>query len=65
MKEELILAIQRLKHSVGIESGLAARGATTGELTSLARKAIKDPCMVTNPRVPSVGDIERVYAQAL
>lgn len=65
VKEELLAAIQRLKHSVGIEKGLAARGVTAKELASLAGKAMKDPCMVTNPRVPNVGDIERVYVQAL
>lgn len=65
VKEELILAIQRLKHSVGIKNGLAARGVTAAELASLAGKAMKDPCMVTNPREPSVDDIERVYGQAL
>jgi len=65
VKEELILAIQRLKHILGIKNGLAARGVTAAELVSLAGKAMKDPCMVTNPRVPSADDIERVYGQAL
>jgi alcohol dehydrogenase class IV len=61
----ILKAIRLLKRAVGIEVSLSARGARRTDIPELARKAIKDPCMVTNPRVPTLRDIEVVYEEAL
>jgi alcohol dehydrogenase class IV len=54
-----------MKEEVGIRSSLAERGVTIADIPELARNAIKDPCMVTNPRMPNQRDIEVVYEEAL
>ncbi|KAB2889386.1 MAG: iron-containing alcohol dehydrogenase [Desulfobulbaceae bacterium] len=64
--EAAVLAkIRDLKEEVGIRSTLAERGVTIADIPELARNAIKDPCMVTNPRMPNQRDIEVVYEEAL
>ena len=61
----IIERIQRLKRDVGITKTLGQQGATLADIPTLARKALKDPCMVTNPRTPSQRDIEVIYEEAL
>ena len=65
IKKELLRRIQQLKLEVGIESGLGRRGAKTSDIPELARNAMNDPCMVTNPRDAEVRDIEVIYEEAL
>jgi alcohol dehydrogenase class IV len=50
---------------VGITETLAKKGIHNGDVRPLAEKAIKDPCMVTNPRRPNKRDIEVLYEEAL
>ncbi len=57
--------IRDLKELVGIHSTLGERGVTAADIPELARNALKDPCMVTNPRMPNIRDIEAVYEEAL
>lgn len=57
--------IRRLREKIGIHSTLAARGVTSADITGLARNALQDPCMVTNPRMPHLHDIEEIYEKAL
>lgn len=57
--------IMSLKELVGIHSTLGERGVTAADLPELARNALKDPCMVTNPRMPNIRDIEAIYEEAL
>ncbi len=64
-KRSILNEIIRLKHSVGITKTLKQRGASSSDVQHLARKAIKDPCMVTNPRMPVQRDIEVIYEEAL
>jgi alcohol dehydrogenase class IV len=65
-KLKLILEdINELKASAGITATLGQRGATTANISQLARNALNDPCMVTNPRQPNIRDIEVVYEEAL
>lgn len=61
----IIDKIQLLKRDVGIIKTLGQQGATLADIPTLARKALKDPCMVTNPRTPSQRDIEVIYEEAL
>lgn len=56
--------ITRLKKSVGIVKALGERGVRKSDISELSKKAMEDPCMVTNPRHPSQRDIEVVYEEA-
>jgi alcohol dehydrogenase class IV len=57
--------IAYLRDHVGITAGLGYRGTSSDVIPQLARNAINDPCMVTNPRVPTLHDIEAIYAAAM
>jgi len=57
--------IARLKESVGIVKTLGERGVRKSDISELSKKAMEDPCMVTNPRQPNQRDIEVVYEEAL
>ncbi len=57
--------MRKLREAAGVESGLARRGVKTAVLKDLSRNALKDACMVTNPRRPSHRDIEVIYEEAL
>ena len=65
IQEAVIAEIRRLKRSVGIQKTLGERGTKRSDIPALARKALRDPCMVTNPRLPSLRDIEVIYEDAL
>ena len=54
-----------LRRSLGIADGLHARGLAEKDISILARKAINDPCNATNPRRPSVGDLETILGESL
>jgi len=64
-KNTILQTVDRLKKSAGIIKTLGQRGVQTADIPKLAAKAIKDACMVTNPRDPSQRDIEVVYEEAL
>ena len=65
IQEAIIAEIRRLKRSVGIQRTLGERGMKRSDIPALARKAMQDPCMVTNPRIPTLRDIEVIYEEAL
>lgn len=65
-KRAAILAeIVRLKKAAGITHSLSDHGASRSDVPHLARKAIQDPCMVTNPMRVNQRDIEVIYEEAL
>jgi alcohol dehydrogenase class IV len=57
--------ISLLRERAGITARLGDRGVTADVIPQLARNAINDPCMVTNPRVPILRELEGVYAAAV
>jgi len=63
--ETVINALIGLKQRIGITSTLGDRGIRGEDIPQLARLAVNDPCMATNPIAPTIDDIETVYAQAL
>jgi alcohol dehydrogenase len=65
IQEAVISEIRRLKKSVGIHKTLGESGTKRSDIPDLAEKAMKDPCMVTNPRIPTQRDIEVIYEEAL
>jgi alcohol dehydrogenase class IV len=54
-----------LRKRVGIANGLKVRGVRPGDVQELAFHAVRDPCLVTNPRHASIDDIKVIYGEAL
>jgi alcohol dehydrogenase class IV len=54
-----------LKADVGLTQKLAAQGVSLTDIPTLSSKALKDPCIVTNPRKSNQRDVEAVYEEAL
>ncbi|MDD4137116.1 MAG: iron-containing alcohol dehydrogenase [Methanoregula sp.] len=64
-KERIISGIRSLRDTLGVTDTLADLGVTRTDIPALARNALRDPCMATNPRQPTAHDIERIYEEAL
>ncbi|MFA4825036.1 MAG: alcohol dehydrogenase-like regulatory protein ErcA [Methanoregula sp.] len=64
-KEDLVQALRTLRESLGVTDRLSDLGVTKKDLPELAGKAIRDPCLATNPKKLTVEDIERIYERAL
>jgi alcohol dehydrogenase class IV len=64
-KTGIILAIRSLRETIGITDRLADLGVRKADLHELAKKAIRDPCLATNPKKTTVADLEHIYEQAL
>lgn len=66
MKKAIVDGIRQLKKQAGIAAkGLSEKGVKPSSVKKLSKNAIKDPCMVTNPRRAKVRDIEVIYEEAL
>jgi len=65
VQKRVIQAIINLKTKVGVSSCLSDHGTKMSDIPQLAEKALADPCMVTNPRIPNKRDIEVIYEEAL
>ncbi len=61
----LVDDLLELKESVGISARLGDRGVTPSDVPLLAKNAIDDPCMVTNPRIPRQDEVEALYVGAI
>ena len=57
--------IEALESSVGITVRLGEKGLTAAVLPQLALNAINDPCMITNPSIPTQKEMEQLYADAI
>jgi len=63
--ERITQSITDLRQRIGIHDGLGARGVRSADLSELAQHAIRDACVVTNPRRVSRADVEVIYGDAL
>ena len=63
-KEAVLAALRDFKAAAGVSVGLTDFGVTQGDLRDLAAKAANDPCMLTNPRQPTLEEIETIYENA-
>lgn len=61
----LISKINRYTDQLGIPKKIEAMGVETGDflsaLSSMSEKAMEDKCTLTNPRVPTIEDLEGIY----
>ena len=58
-------AIEQLSADVGIPSGLAELNVKEKDLKTMAENAMKDACMLTNPRTATLEDVINIYKAAL
>jgi alcohol dehydrogenase len=64
IKHALLDRIHDLREAAGIRNTLEQCGVSQSDISLLARNAVNDPCMVTNPCQPTIRDIERIYESA-
>lgn len=67
MEEQRDLTLETLrgfKRAVGMTTTLEDLGVNPDDMYSLAEKAMRDPCMATNPKNPEVSEIMDVFLKA-
>ncbi len=64
-RDALVGALLDLERRVGFDTRLADVGVHPTDLPELAKHAMADACIVTNPRRPVQRDLEALYAEAL
>ncbi len=64
-KNGLIEGIVDLKNRTGVNRTLKEIGVTENDIPQLADRALKDPCIVTNPVMPEKSDVEEIFKNAL
>ena len=62
--DRLTELIREMRIKAGITRSLSTAGVTAETIPTLATKAMKDACMVTNPRRPTLSEIELIYENA-
>jgi len=65
IRKRLLQRVISLKHQVGLNQSLGEYGVNISDVPMLSHNAIKDPCILTNPRKSSKRDVEVVYEEAL
>ena len=60
-----IEAIRKLAATVGVPTGLAELGVKAEDFSTLADNAMKDACMLTNPREATKDDVIGIYSNAM
>ncbi len=61
----LLEEVRRIKQAAGMDRVLKDVGVTRSDVRQLSRKALRDPCMVTNPRRATLRDLEVIYEESL
>lgn len=61
----LLNRVVELKQNIGLYQKLSELGVKIADIPTLSEKAIKDPCLLTNPRKSNKRDVEVVYEEAL
>ncbi|XXF75320.1 iron-containing alcohol dehydrogenase [Myxococcaceae bacterium GXIMD 01537] len=64
-KQALLTRLRQLKRAAGLDLRMRDRGVVRSDIPLLARRALVDLCMATNPRRPTLRDIEVLYEEAL
>ena len=57
--------IAAFREQVGITQTLSDLGVKPSDIPQLAKNAINDPCLATNPKPATIRDIEQIYEKAL
>lgn len=64
-KKAILSCVNNLRRFVGIGKTLSKMGVAISDISNLAKNAINDVCMYTNPRKANKRDIEVIYEEAL
>ena len=64
-KKIMFDTITELKLNAGIDKTLSKAGVKKADIPILSKKAIKDPCMATNPKELTLEDVEEIYEAAI
>lgn len=65
-RETLILeTIDSFRKQLGVTNNLRDVGVTEADIPVLAKHALVDPCLATNPRVATLEDLEEIFRHAL
>lgn len=60
----LIQTLRTFRTEAGVTGGLRELGVSKADLPELAKNALKDPCVATNPIPPTAQQIEMIYGRA-
>ncbi len=63
VRQMLLERIRALRRGVGINTKLCQMGIRREDFPQLARFALADPCILTNPVMPTQHDIEEIYGK--
>jgi alcohol dehydrogenase class IV len=61
----IVSHIHDMRTSAGIRGSLSGLGVTREHIPRLAKTALEDPCIITNPRIPKLHEIEEIYASSI
>jgi len=64
-KKSLLGKVREIKRAAGVDKVLKDIGVIRADLPQLSKKALHDPCLVTNPRRASQRDLEVIYEESL
>ncbi|BDZ68154.1 alcohol dehydrogenase-like regulatory protein ErcA [Methanobacterium ferruginis] len=65
VKKVLINKIRDLKVESDVNKPLKDVGVSMGDIPQLAHKTMNDACIITNPRRPTIKDVEEIFKNAL
>jgi alcohol dehydrogenase len=57
--------VAKMRQRLGIPDSLKSRGVHSSDIPELAKYAVKDACIFTNPRQATIADIKVIYDEAL
>ena len=58
------MVFQILKLNTGITQTLKGIGVREEDIPRLAQRTMNDPCIVTNPLIPKISDVEEIFKNA-
>lgn len=64
-RDRLVAAVRRLQRLGEAEVPLGRLGVARADVRPLAERAMSDACIVTNPRRPTLDEVEQLYVRAL
>jgi alcohol dehydrogenase class IV len=65
IKEIFLNTVRDFRKSLNIDQTLSDFGVGREDIPKLSENALKDPCLATNPKEPTIRDIENIYEKAL
>ncbi|MBF0209855.1 MAG: iron-containing alcohol dehydrogenase [Desulfamplus sp.] len=63
VRQKLVDRVGELRKGVGINTKLSQMGIKKENISQLANFALSDPCVLTNPVMPTQEDVEKIYAK--